>query len=204
MSTHKNHWNLIYSSKRDCELSWYQSVPSKSIELIEKYVKSKQGKIIDVGGGNSNLTKLLCNNNYRNFTVIDISEEAIERCRAKLLRCKGIPYLLALDILDYKPQHCFQIWHDRAVFHFFTTSVEIKKYVSLTSKYIEKNGILILATFSLSGPDHCSGLPIIRYDERSIGEIFINDFRVLESFTETHITPSGNDQEYIWVVLEKF
>lgn len=203
MNELKNHWENIYNKTGDQDLSWFQAVPEKSIQLIEKYSASKQHKIIDIGGGNSNLSKELCCLGYKNFSVLDISEEAIERCRAKLRKCKGIHELIASNILEFNPLSPYQIWHDRAVFHYLIEPADIKKYIAIASKNIIQKGYLILSTFSISGPSVCSGLPVTRYSTSLLEKLFSDSFLLLETLNETHITPIGILQDFVWVVLQR-
>lgn len=199
----KKHWENIYTNKSDLELEWFEPIPKTSIYFIEKYSTSKQHYIIDIGAGNSNLSKNLCNIGYKHFSVLDISDEAIERCRAKLLKCKGIHELITSNILDFNPSSSFHIWHDRASFHFLIQTKDIKKYVSIAFKNILKSGFLILGTFSLSGPSTCSNLPVNRYNAKMLEKIFSTGFKLIETIEETHITPSGNEQDFVWVVLQR-
>jgi 2-polyprenyl-3-methyl-5-hydroxy-6-metoxy-1,4-benzoquinol methylase len=199
----KKHWETIFHTKGDMEMDWFQAIPKKSIQLIEQYSETKQHTIIDIGAGNSNLTKTLCSRGYKHFSVLDISEVAIERCRAKLQKCKGIHELIATDILDFNPSSAFHIWHDRAAFHFLTQAKDIKKYVSIASKNITKSGYLILATFALTGPTTCSNLPVTRYNALMLEKLFSHSFKLIESLEEKYITPSGVEQDFIWVVLQR-
>lgn len=203
MPESKKHWETIYHTKADLEMDWFQAIPKKSLQLIEKYSESKQHKIIDIGGGNSNLTKTLCSRGFKQFSVLDISEVAIERSRAKLQKCKAMHDLIVSNILEFTPSTTYHIWHDRAVFHFLTQPEDIKKYVSIASKNIQKSGYLILATFSLTGPSECSNLPITRYNVHMLEKLFSESFSLVESIEETHLTPQGAEQEYVWVVLQR-
>ncbi|MDA3893114.1 MAG: class I SAM-dependent methyltransferase [Salinivirgaceae bacterium] len=203
MTELKKHWNKIYAKKHDSEVSWYQLNPETSLNLIQKYSITINNSFIDIGGGNSNLTKHLCEKKYNNFSVLDISEEAIERCRAKLRKCKGIQELLVCDILDFEPSKLFHIWHDRAVFHFLTEKKDINKYIHIASMSIAHNGYLLLSTFALTGPNNCSGLPVKQYSIEKLEKLFSPNFSLVESFEETHKTPLKIEQNYIWVVLKR-
>ncbi len=203
MENVKDHWNKIYSKKEDNEVSWFQPTPETSISIIDKYVTSKSDKVIDIGGGNSNLTKLLCELGYESFSVLDISQKALERCEAKLSECKASVEFLEADILQFKSVLPFQIWHDRAVFHFLTEPEEINKYVEIVSDNIEMGGYFILSTFSTTGPEKCSGLQVSRYNAEMLETIFSQNFSMLESFDETHVTPSEATQDFVWVVFKR-
>lgn len=203
MSQQKEHWNKIYSKKQDHEVSWYQENPATSVNLIEKYYQNKSEAIIDIGGGNAEFSRTLCQKGFKSLTVLDISEEAIERSRAKIRKCKGITDFIVTDILNFKPHTSYNIWHDRAVFHFLTNKTDIEKYIRLASKHIKQNGYLILSTFSLSGPDKCSGLTVSKYSASHLAELFKEHFNFIEAFEETHQTPMGSTQNFVWCVMKK-
>ncbi len=199
----KNHWNKIYGKKEDNEVSWFQPTPETSISIIEKYSSSKSDKVIDIGGGNSNLTKMLCDKGYESFSVLDISHKALERCEEKLSKCKASIEYLESNILEFSSILPFQVWHDRAVFHFLIEPDDINKYVEIVSDNIEKGGCFVLSTFSLTGPDKCSGLHVSRYSENLLENLFSENFTLIESFKETHITPTSSKQDFVWVVFKR-
>lgn len=203
MDEKKKHWNKIYTKKSDNEVSWFQPNPETSISIVEKYSNSKSNKVIDIGGGNSNLTKELCKKGFESFSVLDISQKALERCEAKLAECKASVDYLEADILEFSSILPFQIWHDRAVFHFLTQPDEISKYVEIVTKNVEKGGYFILSTFSLTGPEKCSGLAVSRYNAKMLETIFSDNFTLQESFDETHVTPSKSTQDFVWVVFKR-
>jgi len=199
----KSHWENIYDKKGDEEVSWYQEVPITSLELVNKYSASKEDKIIDVGAGNANLIIELVDKEYSNLSALDISKNALKRTKNKLgSKAEKISWIVS-DILEYKSDEEFTIWHDRAVFHFLTKEEDIKIYSDLMSDKIKKGGVLILATFSKEGPLKCSGLEISQYNKEGLIDIFGEDFELLESFTENHITPFETNQDFIYTVWRR-
>ena len=161
MST-KSHWEKIYSEKSPKEVSWTQEVPETSIEFFNDFKLSKTSPIIDVGGGESKFVDYLLAKGYKNISVLDISENAIKKAKDRLgEKSKNIEWIVC-DINDFNPKKKYALWHDRAVFHFLTSSVEINRYVENVKLNSEN---FIVGTFSTSGPEKCSGLKITQYDE---------------------------------------
>ncbi|MBI9068854.1 MAG: methyltransferase domain-containing protein [Salinivirgaceae bacterium] len=197
----RDYWNKIYAQKNDNEVSWYQSNPETSVALVQKYTNNKTGNIIDIGSGNSEFSKSLFALGYKSLSMLDISEEAIERSRAKLMKCRGIHDFYTTNILDFKTSSKYNIWHDRAVFHYLINADDILKYVSIASKAIEKNGYLIISTYSLSEPEKCNGLSVNRYSAKLLSEIFQKNFDLVESFEENHNTPMNTKQNFVWTVF---
>ncbi len=199
----KQHWETVYETKDDLEVGWFQKNPELSLKLVNKYSLIKAKPIIDVGGGNSFLTKLLYNQGYSNLTILDISAKALERSKNRFSESiEGISWV-ENNVLDFSSEAPYQTWHDRAVFHFLTMEEEINKYADVAAKNIIQGGFLILATFSLSGPENCSGLPISQYSEKKFCSIFNDKFSLIECFENVHITPSGYPQNFIWAVFKR-
>ncbi len=202
MENSKKHWEKIYDKKSDTDVSWFQEKPDTSLRLIKKYAPNKKNiPISDIGGGNSVLALELINNGYSNICVLDISAKALDRNR-KRIRNTQIKWIES-DILKYNDLDDIIIWHDRAVLHFLINEKDIHKYVQIASKSIITNGYLILGTFSESGPDSCSGLPITKYSESTFKKFFGRDFDLIECFEEIHTTPFNTKQNFIWCVLIK-
>jgi 2-polyprenyl-3-methyl-5-hydroxy-6-metoxy-1,4-benzoquinol methylase len=200
----KAHWENIYSSKTPTEVSWYQTYPEKSLELISHTGISKEAHIIDVGGGASTLVDNLLDNGFRNITVLDISAAAIDQAKARLgERAKEVAWLEA-DITQVTlPPHEYDLWHDRAVFHFLTAAEARQSYVNAVRYSLKPNGHIIVATFAPDGPTKCSGLDIVRYSPDELHDEFGNDFQYIESFSENHPTPFGTDQKFIYCYCKK-
>lgn len=202
-SESKLHWEKIYSQKTDEEVSWYQEVPQTSLRLIEELSTKKTESIIDIGGGNSNLTHELLKNGFNNLSVLDISGRSIDRMKRKLGNKSTEISWIESDILELKDLTKYKIWHDRAVFHFLTDQRTIFTYKSRLLEMLQKHGYFILSTFSCSGPKKCSGLDISQYDEKSLITIFSDSFELLDLFHEDHTTPSGSIQNFITSVWKK-
>ena len=199
----KNHWENIYQNKNEDEVSWFQKTPNTSIEIINSIKIKKESKIIDVGSGRSRLFKNLIELGYNNLTYLDISESAAKKSKIFLgEQSKNIEWIVE-DVLNFEPKQNFDVWHDRAVFHFLTDQNQIKKYVDLVSRNISNNGYLIIGAFSEQGPLKCSGLEVSRYSESLIKTTFIESFTLLNSFKIDHSTPFNTTQNFLFSVLKK-
>ena len=198
----KQHWENIYQKKEIDGVSWYQKIPSESLQLIKKHSISNSDKIIDIGCGKSFLADNLLELNYTNISLVDISSNALTEIKERLQN-KNVNFI-ETDILNFNSNDKYDIWHDRAVFHFITDAEGIKKYISLCNKYINKGGVLILGTFAEDGPLKCSGLEIKRYSVDQISGLFKETFELVESFKILHKTPFDTEQSFTFCVLRKF
>lgn len=199
----KKHWENIYQTKQLNEVSWYQPIPQTSLDLISKYVKSFDAKIIDIGGGDSFLVDHLIELGYTNISVLDISEAAIERAKIRLgANANKVSWIIS-DISKFEPTEKYDFWHDRAAFHFLTNKEEIQSYVQLVQASINSNGILSIGTFSENGPLKCSGIEITQYTEDSLSNLFTNGFDKIESFLVDHPTPFDTVQNFVFGVFRK-
>ena len=161
----KEHWETVFTTKQETEVSWYQKQPKTSIDLIQACKVSKEAKIIDIGGGDSYLVDGLLELGYTNITLLDISAKAIDRIKKRLGDKANLVTFIVSDILDFNPSETYDFWHDRASFHFQTDAHQIEKYAQIVSKAIAKNGHMVIGTFSENGPRKCSGLDITQYNE---------------------------------------
>ena len=198
----KKHWENIYQKKEIDGVSWYQKVPIESLQLIKKYSISNSDKIIDIGCGKSFLVDNLLELNYTDISLVDISSNALKEVKDRLQN-KSLNFI-ETDILNFNSNDKYDIWHDRAVFHFITNPEGIEKYISLCNKYINNNGILIIGTFAEDGPLKCSGLEIKRYSVDQISGLFKETFELVESFKMLHKTPFDTEQSFSFCVLRKF
>ena len=198
----KKHWENIYQKKEIDGVSWYQKIPSESLQLIKKYSSSNSDKIIDIGCGKSFLADNLLELNYTNISLVDISSNALTEVKERLQN-RSLNFI-ETDILNFNSNDKYDIWHDRAVFHFITDSEGIKKYISLCNEYINKEGVLIIGTFAEDGPLKCSGLEIKRYSVDQISDLFKETFELVESFKMLHKTPFDTEQSFSFCVLRKF
>ncbi len=199
----KEHWESIYSNKKMNEVSWFQQEPTTSVSLIQKNTQSKNDAIIDIGGGDGFLVDNLLALGYTNITVLDISANAINKAKERLgINTDKVKWIVS-DITEFIPAEKYDIWHDRAVFHFLNQQNDIEYYKVLVNKYICDNGHLILATFADDGPEKCSGLEVCKYSEEGMKNIFSIAFKVIESFKYKHLTPFGTIQNFIFSVFSK-
>lgn len=199
----KKHWETIYQTKNLDEVSWFQPKPVTSLSLFEKYEIDKNADIIDIGGGDSFLVDHLLALGYQNITVLDISENAIEKAKNRLGEKAGQVKWIVSDITAFKSSEKYDVWHDRAVYHFLTDANDIAHYTSIANNNISKDGYLIIGTFSDKGPKKCSGIEIKRYSEKELSEKFIRDFNKQECFTIDHKTPFDTKQNFVFCVFEK-
>ena len=198
----KEHWESIYKTKQPNEVSWTEQKPSVSLEFINKLKIPKTAKIIDIGGGDSKLVDFLLAQGYTDLSVLDISETAIIRAKERLGdKAKNVKWIIS-DILDFKPTEKYDLWHDRAAFHFQTEEADIDNYLNII-----KNAVIgwsIIGTFSVDGPKNCSGLNISQYDEAGLKYLLEkSEFKFLESKRIDHTTPSGGVQNFIFCSFSK-
>lgn len=199
----QSHWDEVYSAKRATEVSWYQDEPRLSLALIREVAPAPSARIVDVGGGASVLVDRLLDEGYASVAVLDISERALEQAKMRLgPRGDRVQWLVGdLTTLDRLPE--FDVWHDRAVFHFLTTEEARRRYVALAERTLPAGGHLVIATFALDGPDHCSGLPVCRYDAASLAAALGPSFRLARSVDEIHHTPWGAPQHFIYALFQR-
>ena len=203
MDNKKAHWENIFTTKTETEVSWFQENPETSVNFVKEFNLSKNAKIIDIGGGDSYFIDILLGLGFTNLYLLDISAKAIERIKARLgEKSKNVTFIVS-DILDFESEITFDFWHDRASFHFLTTENLIKKYTEIVSKLIIKDGKMILGTFSKNGPKKCSGLDIMQYSETKIITVFEENFDKINCFTEDHKTPFDTIQNFIFCSFNK-
>jgi len=194
----KKHWNNIYQTKSLDEVSWYQQVPATSLDFVERFNLPKTVKIIDIGGGDSFLVDHLLDMGYQDITVLDISEEAIERAKKRLgSRADKVEWIIA-DAADFQASDKYDLWHDRAALHFLTNEKEIQSYVSTLTTSVNPEGYIIIGTFSENGPKQCSGIDIKQYSENSLTDRLKHFFEKIRCITIDHKTPSGSIQNFIF------
>ena len=199
----KAHWENIFQTKDTTIVSWYQAVPATSINLIQKTGLSANSAIIEIGSGDSFLVDHLIEKGYTDISLLDISENALETIRKRLGEKSNSVTFVATDINNFSTDKRFNIWHDRAVFHFLTEKKDIENYVKIATKSVIRKGFLIIGTFSDKGPDSCSGLTIEKYSESKLTAAFSAGFSKLECFTENHNTPSGGIQNFLFCIFQR-
>lgn len=195
-SSRKSHWDHIYSTKPTELVSWYQPRPVQALQWIAELGLEPSAPLIDIGGGDSLLADYLLEMGHTDITVLDISEAALDRARARLGTLAGKLHWIASDCLDFEPVRAYSLWYDRAVFHFLTEPMQVRRYLEVMRSALEPGGYLILATFSEKGPDKCSGLPVQRYSVGSLTRVVGIDFEPLHCLNALHKTPSGDLQDF--------
>jgi 2-polyprenyl-3-methyl-5-hydroxy-6-metoxy-1,4-benzoquinol methylase len=200
----KSHWENIYQTKDATQVSWFQQHPELSFQFIEQTRVDKSGQIIDVGGGASTLVDDLLARGYENITVLDISAAALQVAQQRLGRLASKVTWLEANITQVELPHSFyDVWHDRAVFHFLTRAEDRAQYVKSVQHSVKTGGHVIVATFGLEGPLRCSGLEVVRYSPDSLHDEFGNDFELVDTTNELHQTPFGKEQEFIYCYCRK-
>lgn len=199
----KKHWENVFATKTETEVSWFQTYPKTSVEFLELFNLPLDANIIDIGGGDSHFVDALLDKGYKNISVLDISANAIERAKKRLgSKGENISWIVS-DITKFVPTVKFDFWHDRAAFHFLTDADDVNKYVSIAENSINTNGYLILGTFSENGPQKCSGLEIQQYNEASMLARFGVAFNKIKCITEDHITPFNTVQNFLFCSFQK-
>lgn len=203
MENKKGHWEAVFETKSEKEVSWYQEKPVSSIQMIQSCKLPIDAKIIDIGGGDSYLIDSLIDLGYTNLYLLDISEKAIERAKQRLgEKAKFVTFIVS-DVLDFQKVNEFDVWHDRASFHFLIQDSEIEKYKTNTVNALKNNGCFIIGAFSEEGPEKCSGLPITQYSIEKMESLFEHDFQLENCFTEDHKTPFNTIQNFIFCLYKK-
>jgi SAM-dependent methyltransferase len=197
----KKHWETVYETKNPDQVSWTQEVPKTSLEFIHSFGLSKQAKIIDIGGGDSKFVDFLIDAGFQNISVLDISSAAIEKAKKRLGNKADKVNWIVSNITAFEPTETYDVWHDRATFHFLTTKTEIEKYVETARKSVM--GYLIMGTFSENGPKKCSGLDIKQYSENTLTAEFKNGFEKFHCVMEDHITPFDTTQNFLFCSFKK-
>lgn len=192
----KEHWEVVYETKKPNQVSWTQETPETSIGFIRMFGLKKNAKIIDIGGGDSKLVDYLLNEGFENVSVLDISSKSLERAKQRLgEKAKKVTWIES-DITIFEPNMTFDFWHDRATFHFLTQPEQIKKYVKIARESV--TGYLTIGTFSKKGPKKCSGLEIKQYSEDELTSELENGFSKIDCITEDHITPFDTKQNFLF------
>ena len=199
----KLHWDNVYYNKNENEVSWYQKIPKTSLDHIKSLNLNLDSKIIDVGAGESRLVDNLLDLGFNNIDVLDISKKSIEKAKNRLGKKSEKINWIVSDINDFVSNNKYDLWHDRAAFHFLKDSSQINNYVELANLSLNSKGKIILGTFSSNGPLKCSGLEISRYNSSSINEIFKKYFILLNHRISIHPTPFDTFQEFMFAVFEK-
>ena len=197
----KKHWETVYETKNPNEVSWTQETPKTSLEIIHSFGLEKTAKIIDIGGGDSKLVDHLLNEGFTNVTVLDISSKSLEKAKKRLGEKANQVNWIVSDITEFEPNMTFDLWHDRATFHFLTTPEQIKKYLETARKAV--SGFLTIGTFSKNGPKKCSGLEIKQYDEDELTKQLKDGFDKIKCVTVDHLTPFDTLQNFLFCSFKR-
>lgn len=200
----KNHWETVYITKDSTQVSWFTEHLNLSLDFIDKTGVDRDGQIIDVGGGASTLVDDLLDRGFQNITVLDVSQAAITLAQKRLGdRANSVNWLDA-DIRKVElPHHFYDVWHDRAVFHFLTSVEERQAYLNTVKYAVKPGGNLIIATFAIDGPQRCSGLDVVRYNSTSMKDEFGDSFELVDTADEFHKTPFATEQKFTYCYLKK-
>lgn len=196
----RTHWERIYRTRSEGELSWHQAEPTISVQLIKTFA-GRSSRILDAGGGSSRLAQRLSADGFQNLTVVDVSKHALERGRARSGKAAQAVRRVRADLLGGRQFGTFDVWHDRAVFHFLTRGRDRAAYLRLLRRSLAPGGIVVVASFAPDGPEKCSGLPVARYSPASLALVFGDGFRLIRARREIHRTPWGTHQPFSYAVL---
>jgi SAM-dependent methyltransferase len=197
----KSHWNKIYEAKASNELTWAEEVPATSLEFIHAFQLPKNARMIDVGGGDSKLVDHLLREGYTDLTVLDISEQSLQRARQRLGNHADRVTWINGDIREFRCEQPFDLWHDRAAFHFLTSEEDIRSYLNIVRHCVR--GYMILGTFSAAGPTQCSGLQVKQYSDVQLTEQFMESFKKIRCVNVDHVTPSRAIQNFTFCSFRK-
>lgn len=199
----KAHWEEVYRTKAPATVSWFQPVPQPSLDAIARFGGGPGQSLIDIGGGASTLVAELARAGWHDLAVLDISAPALDLARTAMgADAGGVEWIVA-DITDWQPARAWDIWHDRAVFHFLTDEASRDAYRAALARGLRPGGLLLMATFAPDGPERCSGLPVQRYGAAELLAALGTGFTLLDSWREVHPTPGGQEQIFNWCALRK-
>jgi trans-aconitate methyltransferase len=199
----KDHWETVYATKGENEVSWFQDDPAPSLELIERAQPGPDSAIIDIGGGASRLVDALLERGLRRVTVLDISAAALDLAALRLGRRASKAQWIVADVTEWEPSRRFDIWHDRAAFHFLVDAEDRAAYITRLKQALRPGGHAIIATFAADGPEKCSGLPVNRYDPAGLAKELGEEFTLLDSSAHDHATPWNSNQRFQFSIFRK-
>ncbi|QCX37552.1 class I SAM-dependent methyltransferase [Aureibaculum algae] len=197
----KKHWETVYETKNPDQVSWTQETPKSSLEFIQSFGLNKTARIIDVGGGDSKLVDCLLDEGFENITVLDISAKSLEKAKNRLGKKADKVTWIVSDILEFEPNGTFDVWHDRANFHFLTTTDQIEKYIKTARQSVSR--FMAIGNFSQNGPEKCSGLEIKQYSQEELTLEFRDGFEKMKCMTEDHLTPFGTKQNFLFCSFKR-
>ncbi len=202
MDERAKHWDRTYAKRGTTGVSWFQAVPTPSLHMIDALGIAPTASVIDVGGGTASLVDHLIARGFTDLTVLDIAEAALTAARARVGDQAPVSWVHE-DVLTWRPRQRFDLWHDRAVFHFLVNPADQQRYLATVREALAPAGAVIIATFAPDGPDHCSGLPVARYSAENLTALLGDAFTVVDTSREEHITPAGARQPFTWVAARR-
>jgi trans-aconitate methyltransferase len=197
------HWQKAYKEKGEKQVSWFQEKPALSLELIHGVGVKPDSAIIDIGGGASRLVDVLVNEGHRDLTVLDLSDEAVAITRSRLAERAPLVKWIVGDVTEWVPSRQYDLWHDRAAFHFLTEATDRAAYLDRLMRAIRLGGHAIIATFAIDGPERCSGLPVMRYDATALSAALGRTFALIGTRRQDHTTPTGGVQRFLFSVFRR-
>jgi SAM-dependent methyltransferase len=192
----QTHWENVYTTKTEKEVSWFEESPTISLDLIRSTGAGLDAPLVDIGGGASRLVDALVDDGFEAVTVLDLSETALARAQARLGTRGAKVRWIVEDVTTWEPSETYEVWHDRAAFHFLTEPKDRAAYVERVARAVRVGGHVIIGTFAPDGPERCSGLAVVRHDAASFGEILGGAFELMESRRHAHQTPMGATQRF--------
>lgn len=195
------HWDEVYERLSTSAPSWYEGEPATSLRLIAANPKGTDAAVIDVGGGTAELVDHLLARGHPHVALLDVSERALDEVRRRLGDRADRVSFIAADVLQWTPSRRYDVWHDRAVFHFLVEERDRLRYVATAAEAVAPGGVAIVATFAADGPTSCSGLPVARYSPDALATVFAPEFSPAMSERVVHVTPGGVVQPFTWCVL---
>jgi len=199
----QTHWEAVYTAKAEQEVSWFQASPTPSLEAIARLGAERTAALVDIGGGASRLVDRLLEQGFVDVTVLDLSRAALDAARARLgIQAAKVDWIVA-DVTTWEPPKTYDVWHDRAAFHFLTDDDDRAAYVARLQRALKIGGHAIIATFALDGPERCSGLPVVRYDAASLGRALGPALKLIHTERHEHATPWGSGQAFQFSVFQR-
>jgi len=203
LGTRKDHWEQVFIEKNENAVSWFQENPEPSLGLILQFGENPSAPLIDIGAGASKLADNLIDNGFSDISVLDISANALSKSRERLGKFSSQINYIVTDITNWTPKGKYQLWHDRAVFHFLVSQSDQNAYINALVQATTPGSIVVMGTFALNGPEKCSGLAVQQYSAQSLNERLGPGFELLKSLNHTHLTPAQREQQFTFAVFAR-